>query len=153
MENSDNIKKAKAREYLRQWRSKNPDKVAEHRKRASRKRSEMRRYKYATDKKYRDSVAAAAKARYKRLRDEMFAAYGNSCTCCGEKCREFLTLEHLIPRVRGQYRGSGTGEHSRLSRAGWPAGEATVMCMNCNHARGRLGECQHVLAVKNLTES
>lgn len=146
-------RKLKQAEYLRQWRSKNPDKVLEMSRRNAETRNAKRRYRYATDPKYRADRIAAAQGLYRRMRDEMFAAYGDACACCGEKCRPFLTIEHLKPNDPGRFRPGGTQEYLRLSKAGWPKDQATVMCMNCNHARGRLGECPHVLTVKNLTES
>jgi hypothetical protein len=74
----------------------------------------------------------------------MLAAYGGRCSCCGETETAFLTLEHL--------NGDGAAHRREvhdavadLRRRGWPKGEHTVLCMNCNWAR-RVGRCPHEMA-------
>lgn len=83
---------------------------------------------------------------YWNLRQEMFNAYGNACTCCGETEPCFLTLEHL----------NGDGAKHRkshvqpsnllreLKQKGWPKDAYTILCANCNGGKYRNGGiCPH----------
>jgi hypothetical protein len=96
---------------------------------------------------HRDQWNAARRRRHDRLRREVIAAYGGACTCCGEEEEAFLSLEHLdgVPdehrRANGE-RKSSTDIYALVRRAGFPL-DYTVLCMNCNTAKGRYGVCPH----------
>lgn len=80
-----------------------------------------------------------------RLRAEMLAAYGSSCTCCGESNPWFLTLEHsrVAPvRKKNGRRASPLRQYKRAKELGWPP-SFTVFCMNCNWAARHSGICPH----------
>lgn len=92
-------------------------------------------------------------ARYKRqLREQMIAAYGGKCTCCGENRYEFLTLEHV--------NGDGGSERKiakstdtilrRLRKSGWPKNGYSILCWNCNSAKGVYGYCPHERERENV---
>jgi hypothetical protein len=96
----------------------------------------------------------AAKKHKEKMINEFFLRYGNSCFCCGETNRLFLTIEHL--------NGDGAQHRKRLGREsadsiirdikkqGWPDGYATL-CMNCNFAKWRNnGICPHEQEVKKI---
>lgn len=90
--------------------------------------------------------AAAGKKTRLRLRAEMFAAYGNKCSCCGESEIEFLTLEHINndgAAHKREVRGSGYMIWKDLKLRGWPKEAYTLLCYNCNCARYKCGECPH----------
>jgi len=81
----------------------------------------------------------------KRLRGEMIGAYGGKCSCCAETIQEFLTLEHLEGGGREHRRNVGYNGQAQLvdlKRQGWPSGY-TILCLNCNIAKGRHGTCPH----------
>lgn len=85
-----------------------------------------------------------------RLKSEMFAAYGDSCACCGENREKFLTLDHINRDGAAHRRalsGSRTGSTRQvlldLRRRGWPKEGFRVLCMNCNWATRFGAECPH----------
>lgn len=87
-----------------------------------------------------------------RLRDEAYAAYGGSCTCCGERTPEFLNIDHV---------DGGGNDHRRsgykgiklclwLRAEGYPP-EFQLLCANCNTGRARNGgTCPHLAAAVSL---
>jgi len=87
----------------------------------------------------------------KRVRQEVFAAYGGyRCVCCGETEPTFLTLDH-INNDGGEFRKKELGKRTHsgyhtyrwLLRNGCPP-VVQVLCMNCQH--GKLmnkGVCPH----------
>lgn len=77
-----------------------------------------------------------------RAKLEGIIHYGSKCTCCGESTIEFLTLEHLNGRVKGKKRRSGKGAWLEARRLKYPA-TMTVLCFNCNCAKGVYGSCPH----------
>lgn len=84
--------------------------------------------------------------RYKiKVRQELLVAYGNTCSCCFEINQAFLTLEHLYGGGRKHRDAIGHGHrmHLELKRLGWPKDRYTLLCMNCNMARGIRGTCPH----------
>ena len=80
-------------------------------------------------------------AKRRELRAEFNAAYGGKCSCCGERRPEFLTTEHINGRT-GKKRPSYI-DHANLKRAGWPKGNISILCFNCNSAKGVYGSCPH----------
>lgn len=81
--------------------------------------------------------------RHKELRQIAFDGYGGKCTCCGESTFEFLALDHV----------GGGGNRDRKIRStrqiadyviknNFPK-DFTVLCHNCNLAKGFFGECPH----------
>ena len=84
-----------------------------------------------------------------RIRLEMIAAYGGKCACCGEHEPRFLTLEHKYGGGRKERQCLGKGAASafpillKLRNKGWPTKAYTVLCYNCNCAKGNYGHCPH----------
>jgi len=102
----------------------------------------------------REQFNAARRARHHRLRHEVLTAYGGRCTCCGESEEAFLTLEHKngVPIAHRQSNGkrlSSTDIYAAVKREGFPD-DYTILCMNCNGARARLGYCPHEIAEDRL---
>lgn len=77
-----------------------------------------------------------------RLRLEMLNAFGRKCSCCGEEHPFLLTLEHVLGRDKGRplntYR-----EILRAKRSGWDRSKYQCLCMSCNFAKGKYGQCPH----------
>ena len=84
---------------------------------------------------------------YRRaLRQEMIAAYGRVCECCGESIWQFLSLEHKNKDGALHRRKVGDNAQAQLvdlKRQGWPREGYGLLCFNCNIGAGT-GECPHV---------
>lgn len=95
--------------------------------------------------------SAALRLLRKRIRDQVFAAYGGyKCVCCGESEPRFLTLDH-INNDGGKFRKESLGKRTAagyhtyrwLLRNGCPP-DVQVMCMNCQHGKAmNNGICPH----------
>lgn len=107
------LRKLEQREYMKRYRKENADKIRE----------------------YKKQVAEDAKL-------EGISHYGGKCACCGETEVGFLTIEHIHGRDSSIKRFTGKKEWLRLKRLGFPEGY-TILCYNCNCAKGALGSCPH----------
>lgn len=121
------------RRVARQWRERNPDKVKAAWKRNYRKNSP----------KYR----AYEIAKIKRIKAEVFAAYGGFvCQCCGCVGEPFMTLDHINDDGK-EHRaivGNGSRTYKWLHKHGCPAGIVQVLCYNCNFGKKHNGGvCPH----------
>lgn len=79
-------------------------------------------------------------------RRKVLCSYGGRCTCCGVDNLEFLTIEHpnndgAEDRRRRKARGNALYRQLLVD----PDPELTVLCWNCNMARGLYGTCPHVM--------
>lgn len=82
-----------------------------------------------------------------RLMVEVMNAYGGCvCRCCGETRVAFLTLDHIGGggnRHRAAMKEErNTDIYTWVKKRRFPPG-FQVLCMNCNWARGKYGECPH----------
>lgn len=75
-------------------------------------------------------------------KEEGLLHYGGKCTCCGEAIKEFLTMEHINGRDKEKVRLTGRSAWLDAKRKGWPT-DITVLCFNCNCAKGIYGKCPH----------
>lgn len=71
--------------------------------------------------------------------------YGGKCVVCGETLIIFLTIDHINndgaahrKSINGHNHG-GVDMGAWLRRNNYPDG-FQVLCVNCNHAKGRIGE-------------
>lgn len=103
---------------------------------------------------HREQAADAKKRSHRKLKDQVFGAYGGYlCTCCGETEPSMLTIDHI--------NGDGAAHRKRVSRTkhygsmtsvtvyhllrdqGFPDGYQ-VLCYNCNISKHRNGNvCGH----------
>lgn len=94
----------------------------------------------------RTAIRASQKKYKETLRDAAFTAYGGYvCACCGDKHREFLTLDHVDGGGSAHRRIIGAGSsviHLWLKRNNYPK-NFRVLCMNCNFSYGMRGYCPH----------
>lgn len=84
---------------------------------------------------------------YTRFKIEFVTAYGGACVCCGESEIHFLTVEHLTPEARSRHKTGGKNLSGlpllrRIKNEGYPD-DITVLCANCNYAKGHYGSCPH----------
>ena len=99
----------------------------------------------------RDVERANAKTKRSQLRQEMFAALGQICSCCGEAEKLFLGLEHVNGGGRGHRKTGGGTYLLSVKREGWPKEKYAVLCHNCNlgkHLNG--GICPHQTGIKEM---
>jgi hypothetical protein len=79
------------------------------------------------------------------MRAAVFAAYGQSCACCGTT--EQLTIDHVRGDGAEHHRAlfgrqmSGVHLYSHLIRQGYPEGFQTL-CMPCNRGKGQGEACR-----------
>jgi hypothetical protein len=109
--------KKKMDAYYAQWRKDNPEKTA---------------------KKNRD---------YKeKMRLQVFAHYGNRCSCCGDDHREFFAMDHVNGEGNKHRREARITNSADLFlwiiRHNFPD-TFRILCHNCNMARGFYGYCPH----------
>lgn len=92
-----------------------------------------------------ETCLARNRARNRKLRDEVFAAYGGyRCCCCGETNPVFLQLDHINDDGavhRKELRKNGGSMYQWLKRTGCKH-PMQVLCANCNMAK-RFGVCPH----------
>jgi len=92
-----------------------------------------------------DRCIEATKKCYRRLKCEIYAAYGGSiCACCRETEPAFLTIDHI---------NNDGAEHRRQVGMGWyflrwlktnnyPPG-FQILCHNCQWGKRTYGMCPH----------
>lgn len=122
-------------QYKRDWARKNPDK--------EQARYQRKRPWYEANTEKRNQQAYANN---RRLKEEVFAAYGHICVCCGESDTRFLTVEHTNrdgAAHRRKVGGGGVILYRDLKRRGYPRDGYCLFCANCNWAT-RFGDpCPH----------
>ncbi len=81
-------------------------------------------------------------SRYRNSRKEFLKLYGNRCSCCGENIVEFLTIEHRNGLGRAARKKIGSRVYVQAIKEYRPD-LYTILCWNCNCAKGRYGKCPH----------
>jgi len=99
-------------------------------------------------KKHPESSKRKSLKYYRKIRLRALLHYSNKtlrCACCGENTLEFLSLDH-IQNNGAEHRRTMKNEHTDIfhwvHKNGYPEG-FQVLCMNCNFAKGIMGECPH----------
>jgi hypothetical protein len=125
---------------MREYNAKNREKIVEN----------LRIYyrKKMADPKRKSAERIRTRTFWRDLRDEVVAAYGGKCACCGEAEPRFLSIDHVNNdgadhrRSLGAGTGNGKGGGSRtlvwLRQNSYPPG-FQVLCMNCNMGKFRNG--------------
>lgn len=90
---------------------------------------------------YRDThrleLRKKVKIRTAELKEEIFAAYGNCCSCCGIADSVFLGIDHVNNNGSKERKQIGRGKYTfyfRLKKLGFPA-TYRILCHNCNLGR------------------
>lgn len=99
--------------YNREWRSKNPEKHREARRRW-----------------------------YQAKRAAVIEHYGGRCVCCGESEPAFLALDHINGDGNKDRNEHGTRSWYLVARRGYPV-TFQLLCHNCNMAKSWLKVCPH----------
>ena len=83
----------------------------------------------------------------RKLRNDVLAAYGGACACCGDTTPEFLGVDHVNndgEKHRRELKGYGRSIYRWLAMNGFPQdGRFQLLCHNCNMAKGLYGGCPH----------
>jgi 5-methylcytosine-specific restriction endonuclease McrA len=98
----------------------------------------------------RDAVLAKKKSTYRESREQVLAAYGGACTCCGETQYEFLAIDHVNDdgaAHRREENVNGSKIVLWLIQNHFPSG-FQILCHNCNMAKGFYGTCPHKRAFR-----
>lgn len=88
----------------------------------------------------------ASNKSYAKARAELIAAYGGACCCCGETEPKFLSVEHVNGDGAAHRKVIGEGGKTLcnfLRRNGYPKDGYSLLCYNCNCAKGFFGVCPH----------
>lgn len=94
----------------------------------------------------KEAATASTRLSKELLKQQVIAAYGGACACCGEAEPQFLTLDHVNNdgaehrRTSGLRTGIATWRYAR--RMGYPD-TFQLLCWNCNGAKGAYGRCPH----------
>ena len=149
------------KQYYKEWRKKNRDKLREYEKRYYQKHMEQirkrkREYYKKWYQKHKDYEKQRKKKTFLKIKNEVLSHYSNGtpkCVCCGETHIEFLTINHIKGGGRKHREELGIrGGHKFywwLKKNNYPEG-FNVMCMNCNFAFGVYGYCPHKLSEGGL---
>lgn len=136
--------------YMRKWFGENAEKQRAYRTRYYQKRISDPSFAEVRYRKYR--------AYYEKLKEEVFAYYGNRCFCCGLEDARFLTIDHANNdgaryRHPGGKRVAGTTQLKLIKRMGYPD-DIRLACWNCNCARQYNGGiCPHMADDQNSKAS
>jgi hypothetical protein len=137
----------KFNQRMRDWRNANREKDREHKR-------EHRNRKIANGTPeevaaLRTAESEKTKRNQDRCRDEVYSAYGGYiCSCCNEKERMFLSIDHINndgaeERKSGKYNGGGSAFYNWLRKNNFPSGYQ-VLCMNCQFGKYKNGGvCPH----------
>lgn len=156
MKRYDKENRKRIREYQRQWRIENIEKVRDYDKQWHKnfRASNPDKFKKWSKTYYganKTKLLMDKKIKLQSLKLEVYAAYGGAkCACCGEDHIEFLSIDHINDngaahrkKIFGDSRaGSSERMYRWLKRNNYPPG-FQILCMNCNCAKHRYGECPH----------
>lgn len=113
---------------------------------AARESAKLYRRKFKEENPAIAAVWAQQRRDYRaKARAECFLAYGNQCACCGERQREFLSIDHVNgggTQARKQGFPAGARLYIKLRELGYPP-DFRLLCHNCNQAMGFHGYCPH----------
>ena|SRR5215475_90543 len=104
--------------------------------------------------KHRQKRCADSRRRVRELRQELVAAYGGCCACCGVEGWQFMTIDHIEgdgTEHRAALKDTGSAVYRWLRRRGYPKEGFQILCWNCNQAKYMYGICPHAEARQKQT--
>jgi len=92
----------------------------------------------------RETLPSAQTRWTRRAKEEVIAAYGGKCACCGEDDPMLLAVDHVNGGGRADRAEKGRGRvmYNKLKSLGYPDGYR-LLCYNCNMSLGFFGYCPH----------
>jgi hypothetical protein len=141
------------KEYLKQWRAKNKERVKETTRawelnNKDKRLASKKAYYHRDIEKSREYSRTQNKKHTQMLYDTVITHYGGTppkCNCCGESEKTFLVLDHINNNGTKQRKKIGTGYKlfSWIIKNNFPD-EYQVLCSNCNLSKMRgKGTCIH----------
>ena len=91
---------------------------------------------------YYQKKAGDIKAERQELKKDVFNHYGWVCKCCGEDNPFFLTIDHINNDGAEHRRNIKKTLYKWIIENNFP-NDLQTLCMNCNWAKARFGECPH----------
>jgi len=109
------------RERYKKWYEANKEQARK------KKRENMRRYRAENPTKYAEQSRKAKR----KIRDQLFDIYGDTCKECGFDDKRALTLDHI--QNNGNVERKELGERGVYQRArdNYLPNEYQILCMNC----------------------
>jgi len=92
-------------------------------------------------KKYYAKNKDKIKAKYHKLRDDVYDKLGNKCACCGFSEKSCLQLDHI--NNDGAIHRKYTNTENQLKDMLNGFVQAQLLCGNCHNSKTKLGECYH----------
>jgi 5-methylcytosine-specific restriction endonuclease McrA len=133
----------RARALRKKWAAENPERRKEIARAWSNKHKEDRHAYYRKLMRERpDDLRAFGRKHIAELKKKIIEAYGGKCACCGESTYEFLTIDHINGRDKGD-KLMGAALYRALKNQGFPKDNYQLLCFNCNSAKGLYGQCPH----------
>ena len=122
-------------EYYKQYRARNLDII-----------SSKQKIRYQQNKdRNREAINKRHREEHIKIREEVFAAYGHKCNCCGENNSAFLTIDHIEGDGSQHRKKIRMSIYRWLKRNGFPKNNFQILCFNCNCAKQHRsnGTCPH----------
>ena len=142
--NARNREKRQA--YMREYVARNREKIRAYNREYYGRNPERTQARYRAN---REELLAYAQGRrkiyHRRLKKQVFTAYGSSCACCGEGNPAFLSIDHVNGGGRAHRKAVGGGVAILLDiiKRRFPA-DFQLLCYNCNLGRAfNGGTCPH----------
>jgi hypothetical protein len=144
----------------REWTAKNRKRLSDHERERSAKRyaesPEYRAQAINRNKRWQEKVGSdylhqQANDRTRKIKIEVFEAYGSKCACCGDKHFEFMSIHHIDGKGAAHRESLGnkrqfTGKrfYFWLKEQCFPKDNFEMLCFNCHMAKETAGrECPH----------
>ena len=142
------------RAACRRWAKKNPEKIKELYRRWVQAHPHRTLNKKWWKKYYalnRDIILKKKTEKNRLLKIEVLKYYAQDgipqCNCCGEKCINFLTIDHVNNDgcEHRKHTGTGSAFYEWLKRHGFPQDPLLqILCYNCNYGKSHNnGICPH----------
>jgi hypothetical protein len=132
--------------YQREYYARNREKIRAFNREYDASHPERRQPRYKGSREDRLAYQREYRTKYhRRLKEQVFAAYGNCCSCCGEDNPGFLSVDHVNGGGQAHRRAVGgtVGVWRDIVKRGFPA-DFQLLCYNCNLGRYfNGGDCPH----------
>lgn len=133
------------------WKERNRDAVNARRRALYAENVDKGRQRTREYRKLNPEKVLAYNAKWRRkffgaLREQMIAAYGGRCSCCGESGPIFLDLDHIHNDGKADRVARGNSQRLLvwLKQNDWPRDRYQLLCCNCNQGKARNGGvCPH----------
>ena len=129
--------------HIRKYQKQRYDKIGKDRVLWKKRNQQYKKY-YTKNKTRMKKQVAENNRKTKELVLNYYSKGKMCCGCCGEKIRQFLSLDHMNGKTKEEKtRRSNSLVFYKLKKNGFPKGYQ-VLCLNCNMGKYRNnGVCPH----------